>query len=1020
MSCFKKGYRQIRPFEATDGKGGLYKNQIGAIGAALAHFSTKTEPALITMPTGTGKTAVMIVLSYALQGEKVLVITPSQLVREQITRNFRNPEVLVNQGIIPGGRKLPRVYELANIVDDAAEWKKILKGNDVVVAIPGTLNKIRDIEQAIGLKAFDIVFVDEAHHSRASSWVNILSAFSSAKQLLLTATPFRRDKKDIWARLIYNYPLRQAYQDKLFSHINLVMVKTHQFATPEDKNIAIAKKAEECYKARAHQDHRIIIRTDRKHDADQLHGIYEAHTELKLLVIHSKLGNAAISSRIKQLTDGVIDGIICVDMMGEGYDFPALKIAAVHIPHKSLAITLQFVGRISRTNTPEGNIATLIAGEHEFKIDSHQLYKEDTKDWSVILPDLHKLKIQKTEDEQEFFDSFENISEPQSPLTLQFEEPLLLDDDDLNVFFHAKVYRIIPPAGYVATEVGNEPALVDIHSMIDFSGTEALKKPLVRHHHVSQSHSVAIHVVAELKTPSWYLKDDIMKDVKNELFIIHFDRDNLLLFISATIKETELYEHIAGQYLGDGVTHDMVYLPHLKRALAGWHEPRMYNVGLKSRKNKGNSESYKQILGSQAEMGVNPSDKYSYTRGHSFGGGYDTVLKKNVLLGISTSSKVWSLDEKKIKYFVEWCAEIGRKIGDPEMDKLALPLADLDSGRIVDEFPELDVFFADWDAKQYYKNTSIVFLNAVGEEISRAPIYTCDIKVISRSKTMTTLNICKNGTSCKVEYSLFPKAKFDYAADTPNKIAVTRGAHFGSTDTFLAVINETPVNLFYNDLSKLDGRVLFEFKNENLKTINADHIKGHVWPDNINVKKEFYTIAEVAANAMAGNTDLSIHDYIIDQAIQEYDVVFYDHGSLEIADVIGLKDGKARFWHCKKQSGDEPICSIEDIYEVCGQAVKSVNWANRSLLIKQLCDRADNNNSSAKLRKGTLQQARTILDSFNNPIVPVEITIVQPGLKTKSLTKNQQAAFERIRLLLSGAESFLQDVSSCQLSVMCS
>lgn len=1020
MSCFKKGYNKIRPFESQNGKDGLYKNQIGAIGAALAHFSTKTEPALITMPTGTGKTAVMIVLSYALQGEKVLVITPSQLVREQIARNFRNPEVLVNKGIIPGGSTLPHVYELANIIDDAAEWEKILKDNDVVVAIPGTLNKIANVEETIGLKAFDIVFVDEAHHSRASSWVNILGFFSSAKQVLLTATPFRRDKKDIRARLIYNYPLRQAYQDKLFSHINLVMVKTQQFATPEDKNLAIAKKAEEYYKARAHKDHRIIIRTDRKHDADQLHAIYKAHTELTLVVIHSKLGNATISSRIKQLTSGEIDGVICVDMMGEGYDFPALKIAAVHIPHKSLAITLQFVGRISRTNTLEGETATLIAGEHEFKIDSHQLYKEDTKDWSIILPDLHKLKIQKTEDEQEFFDSFENLSEQHSSVTLQHEEPLSLDDDELNVFFHAKVYRIIPPAGYLATGDGNESTLVDIHSTIDFSGTEALKDPLVRHHHVSQNHAVAVHVVAELKTPSWYLKDDLIKDVKNELFVIHFDRDNLLLFISATVKETELYEHIVSQYLGNGVIHDMIYLPHLKRTLAGWYEPRMFNVGLKSRKNKGNSESYKQILGSQAEMGVNPADKYSYTRGHSFGGGYDTVLQKNVLLGISTSSKVWSLDEKKIKYFVEWCAEIGRKIGDPEMDKLALPLADLDSGKIVDEFPDIDVFFADWDAKQYYKNTSVVFLNENGEVMERALVFTCDIKVIDRNKTMTILNICKNGASCKVEYSLLPKAKFDYAADTQYKIAVTRGAHFGSTDTFLAVINETPINLFYEDLSKLDGRILFEFKKENLKTINSGQIKGHTWPSSVNVKKEFYTASEIATNAINTNTDFSIHDYIIDQAIQDYDVVFYDHGSLEIADVIGLKGGKAQFWHCKKQSGNEPICSIDDIYEVCGQAIKSVNWANRSLLIKQLCERADNNNSSAKLRKGSLDQARTILESFDNPIVPVEITIVQPGLKTANLTTNQKAAFERIKLLLSAAESFLQDVSSCQLSVMCS
>lgn len=35
--------------------------------------------------------------------------------------------------------------------------------------------------------------------------------------------------------------------------------------------------------------------------------------------------------------------------MGEGFDFPFLKIAAIHAPHQSLAVTLQFIGRFART-----------------------------------------------------------------------------------------------------------------------------------------------------------------------------------------------------------------------------------------------------------------------------------------------------------------------------------------------------------------------------------------------------------------------------------------------------------------------------------------------------------------------------------------------------------------------------------------------------------------------------------------------------------------------------------------------
>jgi hypothetical protein len=709
--------------------------------------------------------------------------------------------------------------------------------------------------------------------------------------------------------------------------------------------------------------------------------------------------------------------VICVDMMGEGYDFPALKIAAVHIPHKSLAITLQFIGRISRTNTAEGSAATLIAGEHEFKIESHQLYKDDTKDWSIILPDLHKSKIQKTEDEQDFFDSFEDITEPKPVLDLQYEESLSLDDDDLRPFFHAKVYKILPPLRPLNSK---EISDIDINAKINFNGTNILKNPVIRHHHVSVSNEVAVYIVSELKTPDWYTKDDILKDIENELFVIYFNKDNSMLFVGSTIKEAELYEHIALQYLASGVLHEMIPMPLLKRGMAGWKDPKMYNVGLKSRKVKGNSESYKQILGSQAQMGVLPSDKYSYTRGHSFGGAFDSVLKKDVLLGISTSSKVWALEDNKIKYFVEWCSNIARKVNDPEMDNLDSPLADLDSGKVVDTFLNDPLFFADWDARQYYKLTSIVFLDNDGAEVESALLCSCSITIVGQSANVVNLLISKGDIHCKIKYSLKPKVLFEYATDTKHEIAVTRGASYSNTASFLAIINEYPINLFYESLAKQIGRVLFEFNTDNLKTIADSQILAWIWPDTINVHKEFYSAEDISANLLANDVRISIHDYIINQAVGEYDVVFYDHGSLEIADVIGMKAGKIQFWHCKKQSGQEPNCSIDDIYEVCGQAVKSVNWANRGLLKKQMYDRADQNDSHSKIKKGNLQQIKTILDSFDNPIIPVEITIVQPGLKTNNLSTNQVAAFERIKLLLSAAESFLKDVSSCKLSVLCS
>ncbi len=944
------------------------------------------------------------------------------MVREQIANLFRDPELLISKGILPQQNPLPRVYEMTSVIQDQATWQDVIINNDVIVGIPGTIDQTPNLQATIGANAFDLVFVDEAHHSRAKSWNNVLNAFVSSKQILLTATPFRRDKKDIKARLVYNYPLKQAYDDGLFSKINYIPVSTVNLNTEEEKNIAIAKKTQEIYNNRNHSEHKIIIRTDTKNNADSLVRIYKEETDLNLVLLYSSLGEATIKRRIEQLKNGEIDGVICVDMMGEGFDFPLLKIAAVHIPHKSLAITLQFVGRISRTNTAGGKEATIIAGEHEFELEAEQLYKKDTKDWSIVLPELHYSKVQKTEEEQEFFDSFEGLTENEVLPGVDIEETVSIEDDDLLPFFHAKLYKIIRESTITVnvSKEGNDESLIDISKTIDYESTNVFKNPVIRHHHVSEEHKVAIYVVAELKKPKWYLSSDALNDIENHLIIVFFDSATSILAICSTLKETELYEDIVEQYLSDGIIHEMIYLPYLKRVMAGWNDPRMYNIGMKSRKTKGNSEAYKNILGSHTANGVLPTDKYSYTRGHSFGGGFDTVLQKHVLIGVSTSSKVWTLDEKKIKYLVDWLKEIGRKINDPAMDALTLPLDELDSGKIVEEFPMEDPpFFADWNSQQYYKLAQVRFENNEGVEIAKGLLSSCSITILDYTNTHVTFVIKKETAECHIVYSINPKIDFQYSDTTPTKIAFKHGESYGKTEVLLSNLKANPIQIYYENLSHLVGKVLFDYK-DTIAVINNNQIVLHNWPNIVNVNKEFYKPDEITANNLAGDSRLSIHDYILGLAEAEFDAVFYDHASLEIADVIGLSNGRIKFYHCKKQDGDAPRCTVDDIYEVNGQATKSVQWANRRLLLQQLIDRADKNNSAAKIRKGTLNQIKQILESFDNPSLPVEIVIVHPGLKTQNLAVGQQGAYERIKTLLSASDTYMKDVSSCKLSVMCS
>src|SRR5262245_13769444 len=88
--------------------------------------------------------------------------------------------------------------------------------------------------------------------------------------------------------------------------------------------------------------------------ADEVVAIYEEMAaDLNPVRIDSKMSKKAQTVALALPHDRSSRVIVCVDMLGEGFDLPSLKIAAIHDPHKSLAVTLQFVGRFARVGGAE-------------------------------------------------------------------------------------------------------------------------------------------------------------------------------------------------------------------------------------------------------------------------------------------------------------------------------------------------------------------------------------------------------------------------------------------------------------------------------------------------------------------------------------------------------------------------------------------------------------------------------------------------------------------------------------------
>ena len=129
MSYFQKNYSKIDLTSDSETKVQLRRPQIGAIHSIASYFTRSLErndldPAIIVLPTGSGKTAVLVLSPFLLQVKRVLIITQSQIVRRQIFREFSELILLKKLKILPENIPSPRVYEL----------DKMLKAGEVLSA----------------------------------------------------------------------------------------------------------------------------------------------------------------------------------------------------------------------------------------------------------------------------------------------------------------------------------------------------------------------------------------------------------------------------------------------------------------------------------------------------------------------------------------------------------------------------------------------------------------------------------------------------------------------------------------------------------------------------------------------------------------------------------------------------------------------------------------------------------------------------------------------------------------------
>lgn len=403
----------------------LREPQSEAYKSIYDYFKSGKKIAIVQIPVGCGKSGLASIIPFGISKGRVLVITPNLTIRKGMIETFdvtnrqkcfwRTRGVLKNEDMMGG--PFACSLDTGNISITKKSHIVITNVHQLATNTDKWLNKFPD-------NFFDLIIVDEAHHSAAESWKQVFKKFPNAKVVNMTATPFRSDKAEIEGELVYRYPFKRATLKGYVKHVQAWYVapseltftakgETKTYSLDEvlkfkekdwfSKGIALSEvcnnsivdnslqKLEELRETGTH--HQIIAVACSVDHAKTIRSLYSAR-RYKSEVIYSEMDSDKQEDVMRRLKNGELDCIVQVQMLGEGFDHQKLSVAAIFRPFRTLAPYIQFVGRILRVivqnnpNHPDnyGHIITHSGMNLDQRLKEFRLFeKDDQKFWEDVI-----------------------------------------------------------------------------------------------------------------------------------------------------------------------------------------------------------------------------------------------------------------------------------------------------------------------------------------------------------------------------------------------------------------------------------------------------------------------------------------------------------------------------------------------------------------------------------------------------------------------------------------------------------
>jgi superfamily II DNA or RNA helicase len=954
---------------------GLRPPQIGALHSILAHVHNADDKAIVVMPTGTGKTETMLATLVSNCCEKLLVSVPSDSLRTQISQKFLTLGLLKEYGIVDKSCLNPIVGIVNSSFDSPQDFQNFINLCNVVVSTMTLLTDLSAQQKEILNTSFSHFFVDEAHHSEAKTWRELISRFDKEKVFLFTATPFRNDGQILQGKQIFNFSLRKAQEQKYYKQINYLPIREYNKDLADKK---IAEKAVEQLRTDRGNgfNHFIMARCKDKVRAKEVFEYYNNYDEFNPVLVHT--GIAGLGNKIEAIKRGEHSIIVCVNMLGEGFDLPNLKIAAIHDERQSLPITLQFIGRFTRTSYDKlGNpsFITNIAYPpiHE---ELDQLYARNS-DWNLLLPRLSANASQKELNIKEFLDNFENLSDSIIPF------------QQINPAMSTVIFQSAVDTWYPTNWESGVP------------GINGYEHVFSRH-----SNNTLIIILGKIERVEWG-RFETVHNLQWDLVLVHWDlRPNInRVFLNTSIKGfsvTTLMDSIFGNGNTTQISGMSVF-----RIFHNVNRLSLFNVG--TRKGFGQDVTFQSYYGKGVQDGIRELEQGTLIKNNIFGVGYKEGEK--VSLGCSVKGKIWSYQRGNLDELTKWCRDIGEIITDNTIDPNVVLQHTLAIEKL-QERPAVMPIFIDWNPEMYENTESRYSLSINGSNYDFAFI---DLNLFNPTADINhslefVIETENDSVLFEIEIGLSRATNESYfrVNQTTNHVCTI---HFGNkSESLVSFFQRTTPTIWFADGSQLFGNHFVRLKVQP-DVISDKLIIEDAWAG-VDIRKESQDIAPYIQD--------SIQYYFIQKIIDNFQIIYDDDGKGEIADIIGINDSDTiidiHLYHLKYAKLGVISNDIDNFYQVCGQAEKSLKWKHKegreffNHLFKRKTKRLGGN-SCSRIIKGTEDDLENLLNQAKwTKAMRFHIYIVQPSLSKANPSPD-------ILLLLGNVQHYLATVGNIELKV---